>query len=98
MHMSREELRIRRELRLALEQWLLNGYFPVAHIVAEPDLSDNVESMQACCARGETSIAADGPFEIVKANASARARRDSARRPRVLTLGFHSSRRQRSRN
>ena len=88
--MSREELRIRRELRSALEQWLRIGYFPVAHIVAEPDLSDNVESTQACCADGEMSRAAGGPFEIVKPNAFPRAR-DSAREPRVLTLGFHST-------
>ena len=55
--MSREQLRIRRELRLALEQWLLNGYLPVAHIVAEPDLSDDVVSLQAWRERSATSRA-----------------------------------------
>lgn len=44
--MSHEERRIRRELRQTLEQWLLNGYLPVAHIVAEPDPEEDVAPLQ----------------------------------------------------
>ena len=91
--MSREGLRRRRGLRLALEQWLINGYLPVAHIVAELDLPDDLVPLgplQRPRRPGSTSFGE--AFDTTTAVRRRSPRRGSARLHSLVMCHEHAAR------